>query len=295
MTPYVASLVFEDPTPEGVVNNRIVKRLFEISLVTILEQEKKQRFFRILLLVGKKMVATWRHLDRFQSIQATLVANAHKRLPTDPNQPMEVDTAQDLFIEFDEFLVQVKSCLDYLVKIPTAILGKNVWSISTFGDKGQKVLRALERNLPRDLQVHAEGLRDLVLSKHLPWLEWAISLRDSLNHLIEDDFAFEAFAVGWEERDGVWRIHVPQVERDVTAAEAMTQLWNNLIVLVEDFIAGFLGMRMKPGYVLFHGPASPGVDSPWQITTKEEMDRVLALVRELSQNSKGEDQPFESD
>ena len=39
--------------------------------------------------------------------------------------PDEQDASEDLFMEFDGFLVQVKSTLDYLVKIPIPIFGKN--------------------------------------------------------------------------------------------------------------------------------------------------------------------------
>jgi hypothetical protein len=216
-------------------------------------------------------------------VQDRLVAKIQQQAHTAPGQPVEIDTAQELFIEFDEFLVQLKSSLDYLVKIPTAILGKKTWSMRTFGDKGQRVLRALERNLPRALQVHAKGVKELIIDKHLPWLEWAISLRDSLNHLVEDDFDFEAFAVGWEQREGVWRIHVPQVDNGVTALQALSELWNNLIALVEDFTAGFLVMRIKPGYALYHGRVDLGsAQSPWAVTTKEEMDKAIARDQEIT-------------
>ena len=282
MSPFVISQIFDDPTSEGVINLRIVRTLYEISGFTTLTKEERERFLRLLLLVGKKLVATWRHLDRFQNIQDDLVTRFQNRPPIDPGRPIEIDTGQDLFIEFDEFLVQIKSSLDYLVKVPTAILGKGVWSLETFGEKGQKVLRALDRNLPRKFQVHAKGIKELILDKHLPWLEWAISLRDSLNHLIQDDFAFESFAVGWREEAGVWRIHVPRVEQGITATQAMTDLWNQLLMLVEDFTAAFLVMRIKPGFTLFHGVATPGgPESPWIVTTQEAMDQAVARDKEL--------------
>jgi len=46
--------------------------------------------------------------------------------------------SQDLFLEVDEFVVQVTSTLDYLAKLPLAIIGKNNWPyLRTFGSKGQ--------------------------------------------------------------------------------------------------------------------------------------------------------------
>ena len=77
-----------------------------------------------------------------------MIAKAKKEPIKRTSSSVQLEPSQELFLEFDEFLVQVKSTLDHLVKVPMVFLGKNRWSLNTFGDKGDSVIKALSHNLP---------------------------------------------------------------------------------------------------------------------------------------------------
>src|SRR5439155_6127913 len=188
--------------------------------------------------------------------------------------------AQDLMIEFDEFLVQLKSSLDYLVKIPLPILGSKVWSLQTFGDKGEKVAKALRENLSGAERPHAKMLVDHVIGKSQPWLTDVIQARDRFNHLIGGPVVPEQFMVYpvTNKESGIVKIRRPMWSPDQTVRAFMEIIWNNLIRFFEDFIFGCLAMRLRPELTLFHGPTEPGSNvSPWRVATKEEMERVTRM------------------
>jgi hypothetical protein len=141
--------VFDDPHPNGQINMRIMQAPVEMLAYTTLDDGAKEELWSLLLLCGKKLAAIFQHLRRYGEIEDKLIEEAQRRAATQERH-IYLEQAQDLLIEFDEFLVQVKSSLDYLVKIPSTLLGRKVWALQTFGDKGEKVIQALENNVPKD-------------------------------------------------------------------------------------------------------------------------------------------------
>src|ERR1700680_4387682 len=168
--PFTFVEIFSDPTPRAIVNKRLVTPLFFLAQQTTdLSDDEHKRLFRLLVLCGKKLVATWRHLQRFEEIQARTVEKVRLQLSPGPNDAVQIATAQDLFLEFDEFLVQLKSTLDYLVKIPHVLLG-NCWNLRTFGDKGGDVVKALQNNVPKKYENQSRGIEKRVMDQHGSWL-----------------------------------------------------------------------------------------------------------------------------
>jgi hypothetical protein len=193
--------------------------------------------------------------------------------------PEGQDASEDLFMEFDGFLVQVKSTLDYLVKIPIPIFGKNKWPPVTFGEKGERI-RKLLKNLPRQYHAIAAGINTTLLEKHKDWLRMVIEARDKQNHFIDGGIPFEYFGVFWNRSKPIAVIHTPRWSDEQTITEFMEVIWNNLFRFCEDFIAEFLFFRIKPGLVFFHGPddiSSP--ESPWKVVSQTEMDKYAKTGR----------------
>ena len=72
-------------------------------------------------------MAIWIHFDRF--------AKEVERLKTEfpiydaqKTDNLAIHYSQELYLEFDEYLVQYKSSLDYLAKLPATLLGWNKWN-----------------------------------------------------------------------------------------------------------------------------------------------------------------------
>jgi len=212
--------MLEDPTPGGIICHRIVFELYKLSEETTLSREQRQRLFRILLLIGKKLVAVWQHLHRFTKEQENLVATAKD--PPKNDLVRDKYTSQALFLEFDGFLMQVKSALDYLVHLPRVIVGTS-WNVATFGKGGKTVLRALERNIPNQYKVGAEGIAEQIRKHHLQWLSIVVDARDRLNHLLDGDVSFEDFSVAYNRKTN--EVHVPRWTADMTYLKFMETIW----------------------------------------------------------------------
>ena len=193
--------------------------------------------------------------------------------------PVEFGYDQDLFMELDEFLVQYKSSLDYLAKIPSPLLGRNRWNPRSFGDKGQRLVKMLNSALPKDQQHTVPAFEDVVLSKHKENLEMLINARDKLNHYVEGGLDYRNFSVfGMKER-GVIRLRVPMWSDDQRIVDFMRVSFGNLIGLCEGFIAFFLQYSTKPGLVIFHNPVDPeSANSPLRVITQEEMHAQLRSI-----------------
>jgi hypothetical protein len=108
--------------------------MMRLAKLTDMTTEEGQRFMDILLLVSKKLVATWRHYDAYVTLEDQLIKEAEAGPAIETQSVQRVSYSQDLFLEMDEFLYQVKSTLDYMVKLPVPLVGRG-WNISTFGEK----------------------------------------------------------------------------------------------------------------------------------------------------------------
>jgi hypothetical protein len=104
--------VFDDPTPSGQINCRIIHSPVAAMEATRLTTEEKQQLFGILLLFGKKLVAVYRHFQSFAQVEDRLIEKVREEAANDEGQHQHLEHSQDLMIEFDEFLVQLKSSLD---------------------------------------------------------------------------------------------------------------------------------------------------------------------------------------
>src|SRR5947209_1411862 len=112
-------ILFKDPS-NGMIDQRVVTRMMEIAHqftegdLTELDKDQLRLFDDILLRVGWKLVATWTHLDRYRTTEDRLITAAKQAGPINNQEVQQLEYSQDLFLEIDEFLVQLKSTLDHL-------------------------------------------------------------------------------------------------------------------------------------------------------------------------------------
>lgn len=266
--------LFQDPTPNGIINLRYVQTMIRIAELTDLKPEEKEQFINLVLLIGKKLVATWKHYHNYETIEDQLIKQVEEGEILEKQPVQRISYSQDLFLEMDEFLVQFKSTLDYLVKLPVPIVGKR-WNLSTFGDKGGVVRKALRRNLPKEYANTAKMIEEQVLDLHKGWLPMAIEARDKLNHLLEGGADFRGMLVVKMMKDGKETICVPLWDEQNTARHVMKIIFYNLLKLVEDFSAGFLTARLRDDITLVHMPVEFGsVESPWRTMSLEEFKKL---------------------
>jgi hypothetical protein len=269
--------LFKDPTPDGLINQRYLMTMMRLVELTDLNSEEKQKFMNVLLLVSKKLVATWKHFHAYATLEDELIKEAEAGEAIEHQSVQRVTYSQDLYLEMDEFLYQVKSTLDYMVKLPVPLVGRG-WNISTFGEKGGAVRKALRRNLPKKFASSAKMIEEQALDMHREWLESIIEARDRLAHFLEGGASFEAMLVIKMMKDGKAVVHVPLWDKETTMRRVMESTFHNLLKLVEDFTAGFLTLRLRDGINLVHIPVEIfSVESPWKALTPEQMSKVKGI------------------
>jgi len=269
--------IFADPTPNGIVNQRLVFTMTRIAELTDLGSEEKQEFMNLLLLIGKKLIGTWKQLQEYKAEEDRLTRVAKENPPIEKQAVQRVSYSLDLFLAHDLFLVQTKSTLDYLVKVPIPMLGRNVWPLRTFTGYGEGVLKALDRNVPKKYEDKVRLIKEMIIKKHLGWLEATIRGRDMINHFLDGGIDFRAFLVIKILNDGKEVIHVPKFPDGTTAREMMEATWLNLLMLVEDFIAGCLLFRLPKKFSMFHIPSDPrtSIKTPWIVIRAEKEDEFM--------------------
>lgn len=272
---YVFTKIFDDPTPKAIINKRISLKLIKLTEFTDLTDEEKEKLFRLIILISRKLASVWDHYNKYVKYEDFLIEEAKKKPIKEEEAVINLENSQNLFVEFDEFLVQIKSCLDYLVKVPIVIFGENKWSIRTFGGKGNDVIKALKNNVPKEYAVKAKGLIHLI-ERAQEWLELTINARDKINHFLEGGIDFEHFTV-YVIRQGEKEIlNVPMITTDQKMREFFEICWDNLFRFCEEFIGMLIGFRIKKGFAFYHGGAPiDSTESPWKVTSQEVQELLV--------------------
>jgi hypothetical protein len=268
--------VFDDPTPNGQINARILMAPQELIGFTDLNEQEQEHLFIILLLFAKKMVAVWQHKTKYGVLEDSQVARVYQAV-TKRDRVVRLEHAQDLFLEFDEFLTQVKSSLDYLVKVPRPILG-SAWSLQSFGDKGKRVIRVLKNCVANERKGTVKSLIYFIRSNQ-SWLEPVIEARDRINHMIGNSIlGLDNFIVRENKPtdSSILEIRRPLWSNDQTIHDFMETVWENLLRFCENFIAGSISLRFRPGLGLLGRRVPPGSRQPaWRAVLESEMEEVI--------------------
>lgn len=270
--------LFIDPTGKGIINHRFHMTLFKLMDFTELTSKEKKEIHNLLLLISVKLGIVWNHYNKYSSTEDSLIKKV-LNAPNDNSFVEEINYSQDLFSEFDGFLVQIKSTLDYIVKIPSIVLGWKHWNLTTFGEKGEKVIRALQKNMPRKWAGQAKILEKSIIGKHTPWLKSTIEARDKINHFLRGGISLDNFIVYKSKVVSSLNenmLYLPMWTPDVSIRRYMEVTWWNLFSLAEQFIAVFITLKLKSDYGFAHVPVEQGsTESPVVIMTIENYDLML--------------------
>ena len=267
---------FEDPTPNAFILHRIIRPFVPDYLKFVdYTEEQKAQIFQHLTRLGLKLLSVWIHKKRYLDLVAQLSQEANAA-PVDPGtQPhLSLTNSQELWMEFDEFLVQSKSTLDYLVKFPQVQFGEKGWNLPTFGNHGAQVIRAFRQNSPGWFRPFATAICEGI-ERRQQWLDALIEARDRLNHFqrggIDPDF-FVVFAL--KEKEKIM-VRVPQWSEEQTVGDFMETSFFNLFHFAEDFIGCMYFSKIHRELSAFHGPFTNPIEakSTWSVTTYEEMMR----------------------
>ena len=154
-----------------------------------------------------------------------------------------------------------------MVKVPRAVIGRS-WNLTRFGDKGQVVVRAMQRSTQKEFQEKAAGIeKDPFQEANLKWLDFTIRARDEMNHYLQGDVSVESSAS-----------FVTGTGRLTFRSEFMTNLWAAFFYFVEDFITLFASLRFQEGTVLYlEARDAVSVKSPWRVIPKLDAEFMRAV------------------
>jgi hypothetical protein len=149
-----------------------------------------------------------------------------------------VDHTSGVEAEAEAFLIQAKAALDLLAKVlrPTAGI-----SLASFGDKGDRVINALTRNVSADRRSKANELIRLI-EEDKAWLTEMISLRDTVAHFD----GLESSGVSAELVGDKLIVGQPTDKSGRPIAAVVGWLYGNLLTFCEDFVALAVAIAMPP-------------------------------------------------
>jgi hypothetical protein len=263
-----ATKLFEDKTPNAIILNRILLNSLNVAAHDDLADAEGSELIDLIVLLSRKLLSAWTHLQAYQTRETALAEEA-AAWPVTKRQ-----YSQELYEEFDVFSVQIKSTLDHLVQVMRPILGRNRWTMYSFGDKGERVLASLKRNTSKHHAAHVRMMEHYLFGENnKAWLAMIIDARDQVNHGMAGGMKIERFAVS---RDVAGTVHLPMWNQEQRLGPAMAITWENLFRYVEDFIVLAINFRLKPEFGLIRRemPLTSPVPS-WTLTTRQAVDEFV--------------------
>jgi hypothetical protein len=259
--------VFDDPTG-GMIQQRVMVQFTDFIQKTDLSKSSRQSLMELLVVVAVKFVSIWTHDQRFEAGERQLIEEA-RRSPQDRrgNTPIKLATAQDLYIEFDGFLVQVKSVLDHMINVLHYTLELDFSGLTTFGDYGNKIVNQLQKNVSKK----KEGLQGAakILIEHIQqnqwWLKVVIESRDRMNHYKNGGLSPLPFTVACIiDADGTEQLYRPTFSPGNLVKDEMSVIFRSLFDFVEYFIGVAFAPRMNGYGIKFN--RTPDVTKPqWSV------------------------------
>lgn len=247
--------LFYDLTENGLINQRIVMALTQFAQQLDLTSEQKEHFLNRLLLQAKKLLAIWIHFDRFRREVDRLKPEAIIYDKDSPTEHTDIQYSQELYLEFDEFLVQYKSSLDYLAKVPAAFFGERKWNFGSFGDKGQRVIRMLRSVLPKEKKQLVADFEQKVFAAHRSDIEDAIEARDRINHYAQGGIPYENFRVFGIRESGEVTFREPMWSEEQTIRQFMEIALHNHLKFVRISSCFFSGFTFRRSLGFFTFPS----------------------------------------
>ena len=184
--PYMLERVyFNDPS--GMIRDRILDQFVQMLQYTTVPDKERQEIIQLLSLISYKMLAVWTHDQRYEVMEKKRIAEAEAN-PQDRrlDKPIRFEHAQDMYIELDEFLVQVKSTLDYMVKILHYTFGfKFEADLHSFHKNGLAIAKLLRNNTKKDEQAQRTArylIKFIESEPHQLFLKAIIDARNAMNH-----------------------------------------------------------------------------------------------------------------
>lgn len=166
-------------------DNEIIGRIYcqfcNLQIQNYLDVEIKGKIIECLVTLMSKLQTLKYHSERYSKLEDDLFVEAIK---TFKENVSGTKISIELVSEIEAFLMQLKSCLDILVKILIPTVGKDYIKTQTFGNKGEDIIKGLTNyKKKKDVNIYAiDELINLIKFDKERWLEGIINFRDTITH-----------------------------------------------------------------------------------------------------------------
>ncbi len=250
--PYILERVyFHDPS--GMIRDRILDQFVQMLQYTTLDETKKQDITQLLSLISYKMLAIWTHDQRYDAMEKKRIdaaeANPQDRRRAD--RSIVFEHAQDMYIELDEFLVQVKSTLDYMVKILHWTFGFGFdGQLHSFQKNGMGIVKLLKNNVPKDdWNQKAAGflIRFIENKNYQAFLTAIIGARNAMNHFQDGGLSPMSFVVvSMIDPEGKQTLYRPTFGDRGSESVVIKTVMIGIQGFIWEFVEHFLGLAIAP-------------------------------------------------
>ena len=254
--------IFEDPTPGGVIGGRFIEGLLRLVGPTDLTPQERMGLCEDVMAVGRKLSMVWGHCDGYTKEEDRLIQHLRGGV-----SGTGCEVSQALMQHAEEFLVQAKSCLDCLMKVPVRVLKPKRWGILTFKGSGAGVARAIRGSVPKEMGEQAEEIAKFI-EANVPWFKPMIDARDEANHPMMGGMDFRHFMVEVRMEKGTQEVRVPMWDQRLSWKDFLHVAWVSVFLFCERLAGMFLGLRIiGPGSIGFRYTVKPLTDpsSPWEL------------------------------
>lgn len=244
--PNSASL-FNDPTPNEIILNRIVVPMMDLitNYSDFHEPERSKAgsdLIGLVTIIARKMWSVWKHAKDYHAVEKRLVEEYSKI-----EIPNHVLFSQELYEEFDVFSVQIKSALDHLAWVFRPIFrGEYNWTAYTFSDCGTNVMNELKgrKNYKGPVSLLE---RTLYTAGNRKCMEQIVGSRDRMNHFKNGGIDIRHVAIA---RNPDGSVRVPMWSEGQPLGAMIDIIWSNFFHYVEDYLVLAIKFRMSDRYSL---------------------------------------------
>lgn len=245
MQEFTIKRIFHDPS-SGQINNGLFNCVFPIIFKTNLPKKEKDELKILTTMLSLKLASLWEVKEQYIANLVRLRSELVNERDSEKNVKMRSVQATDLLGWFDLFLVQIKSILDHLVKIPSPVFGYNKWSLVTFGEKGEVVKKSF-LNLSKEYKERTKNYYEIIFGPH-HWIEEAIDLRDRLNHGKSGGVDQSWFTVSLSPNSNTFI--EPMWSNEQTIESAMEVIFDSMLKLTTIFCSMILCLKLPDDYTV---------------------------------------------
>ena len=197
---------------------------------SLLKEKKYQQLSYHLGNLNHKLNGVYYNLQNFKNHEDEIIKSF--QIDYEPTTLEQSITEHELTYELESFLMQVKSCLDFLgIMIESTFTGKYG---TKFGKNGDKLISCLENNVSQEILSYAKQVC-LVIKNNQSWTQETIEMRDIVAHISELKGFMSFIHRRWDGSNHA-EITYPSMPNGQRVRKYMDETWDHVIEFIKSVL-----------------------------------------------------------